>query len=81
MLVGVVADNLDGVLVCTNSTVSTQSVELGLEHAFSAQCHLFNLWQRCECNIVNDTNSEMVFGLWQCQIVEYRNDLGWCGVA
>ena len=46
VLVGVVTNNLNRVLVSTNGTISTQTVELSLEHASTTEGNLFNLRQR-----------------------------------
>ena len=63
MLVGIVTDNLHGVLVGTNCTIGTQTVELGLEHAFATYGDFGLLRQRSEGNVVYDTDSEWFFGV------------------
>ena len=60
VLVGIVTDNLHGVLVGTNCTIGTQTVELGLEHAFATYGDFGLLRQRSEGNVVYDTDSEVV---------------------
>ena len=74
VLVGVVADDFHGVLVCSDCTVSSKSVELGLEHAFASESHFLNLGQRGERYVVNYTNGEVVFRLVELQVVEYGDD-------
>ena len=65
VLVGVVTDNLYGVLVSTYGTISTQTIELSLEHAGTTKCNLLNGRQRGEGHVVYDTNGEVVLGLGQ----------------
>ena len=75
VFIGVVADNLYRVLVGTYSTVSTQAVELGFEHAFATQSDFLFLRQRSEGYIINDTDGEVVFRHRQCQVLIYGQNL------
>lgn len=34
-------------------------------------------WERSECNVINDTYSEVVLWLWQLEVLEYSNNLSW----
>ena len=81
ILVGVVTDNLDGVLVGTDSTVCTQTIELGLEDAFAAECHFLLQRERLEGHVVNDAQSEVVFWFWQSKVVKHGDDHGRRSVA
>ena len=80
MLVGVLTNNLNRVLVGTYCTVGTKTEELALLDRLSTESHFLNLWERSKCNVVNDTNSEVVLWLWQLEVVEYRDNLGWSNV-
>ena len=80
VLVGVVADNLDRVLVCTDSTVSSQTIELSLECSFATHWYFIYQWEGGECNIVYDTYCEVILRLSEFKIVEYRDDVSWCGI-
>ena len=75
VLVGVVADNLHGVLVGTHRTVGTQTVELGFEHAFATHGHLFFLRKRSERHVVHDAEGELVFRFRKSQILVHGQDL------
>ena len=81
MLVGVFPDYLDGVLVRAYRAVSSQPVEFRLEHAFAAEGNFFFLGQRRECYIIDYAESEVVFGLGQCQILVYRDYLSGCRIV
>ena len=81
VLVGVVADNLNRVLVSTDSAVSSQAIELSLEHSFAAQWNLLNLRKRSKGDIIHDTYSEMILWLRQFEIVVNSDDLGGCGIG
>ena len=80
VLVGVVTDDLHTVLVGTHGTVSTQTVELGLEHAGATHGHLFLHGQRGEGHVVLDTDGELVLGHRQGQVLINRENLGGRGV-
>ena len=75
MLVGVVADDLHGVLVGTYRTVSAQAVELGFEHAFATHGDFLFLGQGSERHIVHDADGEVVLRRVQFQVVIYSQDL------
>ena len=81
ILVGGVADDLHRVLVGTNGTIGTKTVELSLEHTLATECHLFNLRQRGERHVVDDTHGEVVLRLGKSKVVEHGDDLGGRGVA
>ena len=80
ILVSIVTDNLNRVLVSTNGTVSTQTIELSLEQVVATHWDLLFLWERSECNVIYDTNSEVVLRLWQLKVLEYSNDLSWSSI-
>ena len=81
ILVGVIADNLDGVLVGTDRTVCTKTVELSLKDAFATECFLFFQRQRSEGHIVHDAHSEVVLGFGQSEVVEDGDNHGRRGVG
>ena len=56
--VGVVTDDLDRVLVCTNSTVSAQTPELAGSSALGSGVELALALERKICNVVIDADSE-----------------------
>ena len=72
----IVTDDLNRVLVGTDSTVCTQTVELSFEHTFATQCDLFFLRQGGECYVIYDTDRELVLRHRQCQVFIYGKDLG-----
>ena len=78
VLISVVTDNLYWVLVSTNGTVSTKTIELSLVCAFTTQWNLLNLWERSEGNVINDTYCEVVLWLWQLEVVINSDNLSWC---
>ena len=80
VLVGIVADNLYRVLVGTYSSVSSQTIELSLEHTFATHRNFINQWKRGKCNIVYDTYREVVLRFGKFKVVEYRNDVSRCGI-
>ena len=56
--VGVVTDDLDGVLVCTNSTVSAKTPELTSSCSLRSRIELALGLKRKSCNVVLDTDSK-----------------------
>ena len=76
MLVGVLTDNLHGVLVGTHGTVGTQTEELALLDRLSSERHLFHNGQRGEGHVVYDAHGEVVLGFGQFEVVEYGDNLG-----
>ena len=76
IFIGVVANNLDAVLVSTYSTVGTQAVEFSLERTLGQDAYLGQHGQRLERNIIDNTDGELVL-LLAGQIVVHRDDL--CG--
>ena len=77
----VVTDNLDGVLVCTYSTVGAQTPEFAGDCAVIAcNVNFFANFQGCVCNVINDTQCEVVFGFIQRQVCIYCQELCRCNV-
>ena len=72
----VVTDDLDGVLVGSNSTVSPQSPELAVDGSFRCGNQRSANLQRQVCHIIHDTDGEFCF----LGVVVYGNDLSRCGV-
>ena len=81
VLIGSLADDLHRVLVSTYGTVSTQTIELSLEHALATHSHLSAYWERSEGDIVYDTYGEVVLRHWQCEVLVNREDLRWSGIV
>ena len=61
-LVGVVTDDLDGVLVSTNGTVSTETPELTADCTCSRSVGSGLFFERKTGDVVNDTDGEVVLG-------------------
>src|SRR5699024_2392687 len=74
--VSVIADDLDGVLVRTNSTVSAKSPELAVGGSFRCCYNSFSCLKGKVCNVIHDTNSKFLF----FSVVVNSNDLCRCGV-
>ena len=56
--VGMVTDDLDGVLVCTNCTVSAETPELAGSCSLGSRIELALALERKTCNVVLDADSE-----------------------
>ena len=74
--IGVVTDDLDGVLVCTYGTVCAKSPEFAVDGSFRSCYQRSANRQRQIGNIVYDTNGKSLF---LCIFI-YSNDLSRCGV-
>ena len=79
VFVCVVTDDLDGVFVCTNSTVGAQTPEFTGYCAFVRQVGFFCYIDVCVGDVIDDTNCEVVF-LSTLHVVEYSDDLTGCHV-
>ena len=76
VLVGVVTDDLDGVLVCTYGTVCAETPELTSSGASRSGNRIFGNCKRKIGYVINDTDGEgLLLG-----VVEYGNDLSRGGV-
>ena len=80
VFVGVVTDDLDGVLVGAYRTVCAESVELGLEHAFLSDVDFGTDREGRIGEIVNDSYGELVAGCVSLEILEHLEHLCRCGV-
>ena len=80
MLVGIVTDNLYRVLVCTDCAIGTQAIVFGFELAFASHSDFFFLGQGSERYVVYYTDSKVVFGNVQLQIVVHGQDLCRCSI-
>ena len=67
--IGVVADDLDGVLVGANSTVGTQAEELAAEAAFRRSVDLLGDVEGIAGDVVFDTHGEVVLGLCSVHVL------------
>ena len=74
--IGVVADDLDGVLVSANGTVGAQAVEHARDGAFRRGDDLLAQGQGGAGNVVLDTHGEVVLGRVLIQVVVHSLDHG-----
>ena len=73
--IGVVADDLDGVLVCTYGTVSAQTPELAVDGSFRSGNKRCAQLQRQVGNIIYDTDGELLSS--QCCRIQQRSEPEW----
>ena len=60
IFIGVVTNNLDGVLVSANGTVAADTPELALNGALSCSVRSLRiLWERQVGNVIDNTNGEL----------------------
>ena len=71
-----VADDLDGVLVCANGTVGTETKELAAKETFRSGVDFFCGHDVVACYVIYDTNGEMILRGISVHIVEYGFDHG-----
>ena len=71
IFVGVVTDDLDGVLVCTNSTIAAQTPEFALDGAFCCGVWSFFFFQGQMSNVIVDAQGETSFWFCFCQLFIY----------
>ena len=76
VLVGMVADDLGGVLVGANSTVAAQTPELALDGAGRSNAGNGLLLQRQVGDVIHDAQSELVLGSVLLQLVIHGKDGG-----
>ena len=69
VLIGVVADDLDGVLVRADCAVAAETPELALDGAGSCGVGSFLLLEGQVSNIIVDADSELVLGLVLLELV------------
>ena len=75
-LVGVVTDDLDGVLICTYGTVCAETPELTSGGACRSGNRIFGNFERKIGNVINDTDGKgLLLG-----VLEYGNNLSRGGV-
>ena len=72
----IVTNDLDRVLICSNSTISTKSPELTVDCSFWCSNKCFALIQWQVCYVINDTDCESFFFC----VVVYSNDLSRCRI-
>ena len=80
ILVGVVADDLDGVLVGAHGAVAAQAPELALDGAFGSHAGGGLLLQAQVGDIVHDADGELTLHLVLLQLVIHGEDRGGRGV-
>ena len=78
VLIGVVTDDLDGVLVGANGTIGTQAVELAGDRAGGSRVDLLADGQGSSGHIVVDADGEVVLGSFVSQVIKDRLDV-WSG--
>ena len=80
VLVGVVANDLDGVLVGTHSTVGAEAVELGFKRALRQDGDFLTDLERATGDVVLDTHGELVHGLFGGEVLVNGQNLGGGGI-
>ncbi len=80
VFVGVVADDLDGVLVGSDCAISAKTEELGLEHSLVAYADFGKLGKGKVSHVVDDAHREAVLGLGKSEIVIDGKNLCGSGV-
>ncbi len=76
VLVGVVTDNLDGVLICTYGTVCAETPKLTCSGACRSGNRIFGNVKGKIGYIINDTDGELLLR----RILEYGNNLSRGGI-
>ena len=71
ILICVVTDNLYGVLVGADSTVAAETPELALDGAGSCGVRSFLLLEGEFCNVIDDSDCELVLGLVLLELLIY----------
>ena len=77
---GMVADDLDGVLVGAHGAVAAQAEELALVGAFLDDGDFFLERERLEGHVIDDADGEAVLGFAELEVVEHGDDLGRAGI-
>ena len=75
-----VTDDLDRVLVSTYSTIRTKTPELTACCTSWSNINFRDDWQGMTCNIINDTDCEVVLWLICFQVLIDRDDGTWSNV-
>ena len=70
-----VTDDFDGVLVGTYCTFRTETIEFALCGAWFHDGDFLLDRERLECDVIYDTDGEIILRLSLLKIVEYGNDL------
>ena len=78
--IGIIADNLDGVLICADGTVGTKAPELTAGCTGRSRIDSLAERQRQVGNIIADTDGKFFFRLCSVQVFKYRNQLRRCRV-
>ena len=79
ILVGIVADDLDGVLVRTDSSVRSETPELAGDNALAGCNDVFTHGERGVCDVIIDADCEMVL-LFAEHVVKHSLDMGRDGI-
>ena len=74
IFIGGATDNLNRILICTNRTVRTQTIELSFISSGRSHFHVFFSRKRMESNIIYDTDCEVILRLVTLHIFIYGND-------
>ncbi|GFI56242.1 hypothetical protein IMSAG013_01298 [Clostridiales bacterium] len=80
VFIGVVADDLDGVLVCTNGTVAAQTPELAGDSSLRRGVRSRLFVQRQTGYVIYDTDCEVCLGCVACKVFIYSKDGSGSGI-
>ena len=72
--VGIVANDFNGALVGTHSTIRPQAPEFTLDRAFRGYIKSIPDIQGCMGNIIDNAHGKMIFWFLHLQVIEYRLD-------
>ena len=75
-----VTDDLDGVLVCTNSTVAAETPELAGNCACGNGVGSGLFFERVTCNVIDDADGEAILRSVLCEVFINGKDGSGCGV-
>ena len=75
ILICMVTNDLNGILICTNSTIGSKTPELTAYSAWCCYLDLISYWKRSKGKVIIDTYCKVVLRLFLIQLVKYSNDL------
>ncbi|MPN15324.1 hypothetical protein SDC9_162655 [bioreactor metagenome] len=76
----IVADNFDGTLIRTNSTIRTKSPEFAALGAFRRSIKFFCYSKRIAGNIINNTDCKVVFRFCRIKVSKNSQYIGRCNI-
>jgi len=77
-VVGFIADYLNGVLVCTYSSIRSKPIEQTLNNTIAWQVEFLVIGQARKAHIIVYTDREVILWMLKLQIIEYCLDHGRC---